>query len=179
MTASSESAGMFNAISNGVNLMIVSVNRASEQVLQSSMRMSTAIHDRLKNYGDVISKQFSGGQTRTSAEDALMADTHIRFLNALRKNEPSKYNELVSIAQMVQEAPMDVKLATVAFYFGDPNAVQVAYIAERAEIRLKIKELQSKNQPIPLEYKSFVEEEAPLSEEEAAVNLSLTKLQYF
>lgn len=165
----------FQALIDSYNLSVTSINRFGQQVITSTKSMSEAILDRIRAFGDTIAKQTSTQSVR-KVENAMIGDVHMKLFNTLRKESPEKYKEMVSITKLILDKPLEVQLATIAYYFGEPEAVKIVDTLRRIEIQKKLKSLQQSNKPIPKELEPYLKD--PVDMNNPPTNLSLTNLQY-
>lgn len=163
------------ALLNSYNWSITSINTTGQQIVATTKSMSESIADRIREYGDTIAKQVTNRGDR-KVEQIMMAAVHLKFFNTLRKENPEKYKELVSIATLIIDKPLDVQNATVAYYFGEAEAVKIVDTLRRIEIQKKIKSLQQSNEPIPNDLLPYVKDAVDMNN--PPVNLSLTNLQF-
>ena len=109
---------LLNRVTNGVNLMIVSLNRAGEAVLQGTMRMTDGIGLALDTYAGKLRKLSQAGG---APEDTLLNERHVRFLNRLRRERPAVYAAMQTVAKQVPDLPKEAARDTLLYYF-DPTA---------------------------------------------------------
>jgi hypothetical protein len=109
---------LLNRLTNGVNLMIVSLNRVGETVLQGTMRMTDGIGNALDAYAGKLRKLSQAG---AAPEDTLLNERHVRFLNRLRRERPAAYAAMLTVARQIPDLPTDQARDTLLYYF-DPEA---------------------------------------------------------
>lgn len=163
------------ALVKSYNWSIGSINRTGQQVVTGTKHMSGSILDRIKVYGDTIAKQVTDRGER-KIEDTMIPSVHMKLFNTLRKENPEKFQELASVATLILDKPLDIQYATIAYYFGDPEAVKIVDTLRRIAIQKKLKTLRETNKPIPKELEPYLKDTVDVNN--PPINLSLTKLQF-
>jgi hypothetical protein len=115
-------------VTNGVNLVIVSLNRVGDSVLTGTMRMTDGIGGALDTYAGKLRKLSQAGGAPT---DTMVNARHVQLLNGLRKDRPEAYAAMLTVAKQIPDLPTEAARDTLLYYF-DPTGGVAAEAAAPA-----------------------------------------------